>query len=582
MNKKKDGKRTIQQNMILKTVILLSCIIVLLGISIIANEYNRVYKINIEKINAYTNETARNLEEAFEFVSNTIVLAATETSVLEWCKDPSYFEEKNENYVFNRNRYKEELKKVFNYSSAWNNRGIAYISVFENDKLLLYTYTVPKKDIIIERHLQEVYDSEQINNIYNTGLYYFLSPVPKDDTMYAALKIAAPKERESNLIILLGINNDAIENTYEGKIEYDTMLTLILDEDNKNLYSRDMQDDEFIKQVAKYKDVNESIFFYKGVEYECITKNIKTVNLSLVNVIPKNSINKMVLKELTIILYMICLVFLISIIVVFCMSKRNTQFIKDLDDAMEAIKDENYAIRLKPYSNKAENDLSETFNNMTMKMEKLINEEYKSKILYQELELEMIQQQVNPHFLFNILTIIQIKAKMLQDDTIYHMLKALSGFLRASLYSEKNARIPIGKELEYTEFYLYLQKQRFEEQLQYSISLPEHLGKYELPRLTIEPLVENSVIHGMNNLNRSMEIKIKVEEAEHAIRIEVCDNGIGFDVKSLHTDDCHSLKREKIGLRNTGTRLQLLYNSELHIESKIGEGTIIWFELPKY
>ena len=62
------------------------------------------------------------------------------------------------------------------------------------------------------------------------------------------------------------------------------------------------------------------------------------------------------------------------------MSKRNTQFIKDLDDAMEAIKDENYAIRLKPYSNKAENDLSETFNNMTMKMEKLINEEYKSKI----------------------------------------------------------------------------------------------------------------------------------------------------------------------------------------------------------
>ncbi|MRN26698.1 hypothetical protein EAI30_19080, partial [Romboutsia ilealis] len=90
MNKKKDGKRTIQQNMILKTVILLSCIIVLLGISIIANEYNRVYKINIEKINAYTNETARNLEEAFEFVSNTIVLAATETSVLEWCKDPSY------------------------------------------------------------------------------------------------------------------------------------------------------------------------------------------------------------------------------------------------------------------------------------------------------------------------------------------------------------------------------------------------------------------------------------------------------------------------------------------------------------
>ena len=99
---------------------------------------------------------------------------------------------------------------------------------------------------------------------------------------------------------------------------------------------------------------------------------------------------------------------------------------------------------------------------MMDELRELIRNKYESQILLNEMEIRFLQHQMNPHFLFNVLLTIQIKAKRSGNETIYKMVSKLSALLRASIYTNNVDRITVGEELEYTEFYLYLQKMRFE------------------------------------------------------------------------------------------------------------------------
>ena len=119
---------------------------------------------------------------------------------------------------------------------------------------------------------------------------------------------------------------------------------------------------------------------------------------------------------------------------------------------MNEVKKKNYDVKMPHYSNSAVDALGMHFNDMTAAMKTLINDTYKAKIMRQEMELEFIQQQMNPHFLFNVLSTVQIKAKMCGDETVYQMLASLSGLLRASLYSGKSMMTSLSEEVQYAEF----------------------------------------------------------------------------------------------------------------------------------
>ena len=110
---------------------------------------------------------------------------------------------------------------------------------------------------------------------------------------------------------------------------------------------------------------------------------------------------------------------------------------------------------------------------MTAEIKELIQNKYESQILVNEMEIRFLQHQMNPHFLFNVLLTIQIKAKRCKDETIYRMVSTLSSLLRASIYTNNIDMITVRAELEYAEFYLYLQKMRFEDRISYEISIED-------------------------------------------------------------------------------------------------------------
>ena len=280
---------------------------------------------------------------------------------------------------------------------------------------------------------------------------------------------------------------------------------------------------------------------------------------------------------------MLIIICLIAAVVI---SLKSTGFLNEFIHAMESVRNRNYDIRIKEYKNAEINSLGRAFNEMMDELRELIRNKYESQILLNEMEIRFLQHQMNPHFLFNVLLTIQIKAKRSGNETIYKMVSKLSALLRASIYTNNVDRITVGEELEYTEFYLYLQKMRFEDRFFYKIIVEdEELKKSIIPKFVIEPIVENAVIHGIENIENEGVIRIVLKKMGTDLLVTVQDNGAGFDVKeyfnSLEQAENGS-SREKIGLKNVDLRLRHIYGEEyrIKIKSKINTGTTIYIKIP--
>ena len=316
-------------------------------------------------------------------------------------------------------------------------------------------------------------------------------------------------------------------------------------------------------------------------EVENLGKGVRLVHLY-----PQSLLIKKVLEGIRTYIILGVMLIIICLIAAVVISLKSTGFLNEFIHAMESVQNRNYDIRIKEYKNAEINSLGRAFNEMMDELRELIRNKYESQILLNEMEIRFLQHQMNPHFLFNVLLTIQIKAKRSGNETIYKMVSKLSALLRASIYTNNVDRITVGEELEYTEFYLYLQKMRFEDRFFYKIIVEdEELKKSIIPKFVIEPIVENAVIHGIENIENEGVIRIVLKKMGTDLLVTVQDNGAGFDVKeyfnSLEQAENGS-SREKIGLKNVDLRLRHIYGEEyrIKIKSKINTGTTIYIKIP--
>jgi len=235
--------------------------------------------------------------------------------------------------------------------------------------------------------------------------------------------------------------------------------------------------------------------------------------------------------------------------------------------------------------------LSHQFNDMVSNLRQLIDQVHETnrqknilQLSQNESKFKMMASQINPHFLFNTLESIRMKAHIEGVKEVADVVKLLGKLMRKSLEVGRN-KVPLWDEIETVRCYLEIQKFRYKDRLEYELDIAPGSENILINPLTIQPLVENAVIHGLDNQEAGGKIVVKTRIVASNLQVTVTDNGIGMDEKKLE-EILHFINEEdegiRIGFRNVHQRQVLTYGkgSGLQITTKKGTGTCIQFMIP--
>lgn len=265
-------------------------------------------------------------------------------------------------------------------------------------------------------------------------------------------------------------------------------------------------------------------------------------------------------------------------------AKKKTKSIEKLIEAINHIETGDLSTRLEINSNDEFEVIGEAYNKMLLNIEKLIkiNEE---KAKFNTLtEIKQLESQFNPHFLFNTLEMLRYTIKI-DTSMANKIIINISSLLRFSI-ENKSSEVPLKVNRKYTESYLEIQKYRFGENFDYYYEMEPELENYLVPKLIIQPIIENAIKHGYTQKNK-MIIHIKTKIINGKLVITVYDNGKGIE-KEILKEIKDMLEKENskldnhIGVYNTQRRIKLMYGKDygLKILSSIGRGTSVKMYLP--
>ena len=232
-------------------------------------------------------------------------------------------------------------------------------------------------------------------------------------------------------------------------------------------------------------------------------------------------------------------------------------------------------------------EVADCFNSMVDAIRDLINENYVIKLRERESEIAVLQAQINPHFLYNTLDSLYWQAMENDNEELAESILALSQLFRLVL-SQGRSKIMVESEMELVSCYLKIQKMRFEKKLEYQVEVEETVREARIPKLIIQPFVENAIVHGFEKAEGKCELKVAARHDGEYIRFEIEDTGVGMTEKQIAQvwrKEPERYAKQRIGryaIRNIRERLQLIYKGDfqLDIQSVIGKGTKVTILVP--
>lgn len=339
------------------------------------------------------------------------------------------------------------------------------------------------------------------------------------------------------------------------------------------------------KGEGEIKTKNDSIYM--------IYDTIKPANWKLVVGISRNALFKDI-RKVAVFIIILCIATLpICIILINYLYSTMVRPLKILIKRMKEIENGNIGVIIESNRSDEFGYVFRTFNKMSENIKTLIDTVYKEQLVMKQSEINALQAQINPHFLYNTLEAINWKAKMHGDDEVSEMISAFSYIIEANLNRSNEKFIPIYKELEYIESYKFLIQKRFGKKIEFNLAVDDDTLNNILPKLLIQPIIENTIYHGLEMKKGGGTVKITIKKENNQLIITVADDGLGIEKNKLlalieaMSDDKFSevenfLDNSKIGVINVHRRIRLLYGKEygLKIESEEGKWTIVTIKVP--
>jgi two-component system sensor histidine kinase YesM len=229
-------------------------------------------------------------------------------------------------------------------------------------------------------------------------------------------------------------------------------------------------------------------------------------------------------------------------------------------------------------------DLARNFNMMMEKLKDLLQKYMDEQNEKRKAELEALQNQINPHFLYNTLDSIIYLIDTNDNKSAHDMVAALAKFFRISI-SKGQTIIPVENEVEHARNYLIIQKMRYKEMFNFGIKVNPECYKYSVIKLILQPVVENSITHGIKNKTDPGFIEIKGEIKDGFLVFSIFDNGFGMlpeKIQEIYDSFKDPNSHQGVGLKNVYQRLTICYGSraDVRISSELDEGTTVQLIIP--
>ena len=435
--------------------------------------------------------------------------------------------------------------------------------------------------------LEDTKKNEVINDAKDKkGGILWLESSDQGNHIIAAREIRATENMDTLAVLVIRLDlKNLIDRSPSMESRYKSNL-LVMSGD-RTIYSNDINSgfdkNIFIKsRIHSYyvENINNKKFliYYGTSSY---------TNWTYVNILPYENIFQGIATMRSTMIAAYILIFIGIVFIGMKFSNGITKPIISLSNKMKRVEQGDFDITVvNAELNKSGDEIGQLdydFTIMVNKINTLITENYVKQLLIKETELKALQAQINPHFLYNTLASINGLAKMNGQDKISAMVKSLGNLLRCSVRNNEIV-ITIREELSLLNDYVTIQKIRYGDRLDFDIDVEEGVLEYSILKLTLQPIVENSINYGLENLTGVCRIKVKVCKYPEFIRISVSDNGPGMSeetLKKLKSMEIES-KGFGIGLKNINERIKLIFGEQfgLSFESQLNEGTIVSIQLP--
>lgn len=428
------------------------------------------------------------------------------------------------------------------------------------------------------------------------GKYYnAIMPSQDPDSFFTYYQsIIQIKDRKPEAVVRVEANTSYAENINQEHAENGEFLC-ILNDQGKLLFSGGEElDEETLEQAFPQLDEEEDgqVSFVRlgGEDYLGVLCRSEKYGIQLISFLPMAVIQKELTSLLHSGIFFGLLIWLLAAGCMFFILRLTTRPLSALSKQMKTVGDGNFTPCTQIGGTREIVHLTESFNDMVEHIERLIRQNYLAEINEKTSRLTALEAQINPHFLYNTLQAISTEALVNDQPQIHEMITSLASNLRYSIKS--GDLVSLKSEMAYTKNYIMLQKIRLEDRLNVEVELDPMAEPLLIPKISIQTLVENSILHGMGPDSDSIFIRIRAVLtdgiARRFLEVTVADDGCGIDPeqqKKMQQEFRDYLKpgtAGKIGLANLYSRLQILYQGQasLTIQSEPGTGTSITMQIP--
>lgn len=305
-----------------------------------------------------------------------------------------------------------------------------------------------------------------------------------------------------------------------------------------------------------------------------------------VNIFPYSDIFGQVMNVRYLLIGGFLILFVCMVVVMRKMSVVIVRPLNQLTESMQIVEKGDFKgakqVLDKDLSNDETGLLAQEFKVMLDKIDILIYENYEKQLLLQDTKYKMLQAQINPHFLYNTLNALNWMVKGGRNDDAGKVIIELGKLLRASF--AKDPYTTVADELEVAKGYIVIQQYRYQNRAEFEVLAEGNLDRYMIPRMILQPLIENAIYYGVDASLEGCRITVRVKEEQDAILLEVEDTGPGMEPDELERvrNGTAVPKGHGIGIKNIRERLKITYkDSEFSIESRKGHGTKIQIRIPQ-